>query len=44
MDERKHVHLDANRLGKAVFLPFILQIFLGFRFLTRVPMGKYLPV
>ena len=34
----------ANRLWKALFRQFILQIFFGFRFLTRVPMGKYLPV
>ena len=35
MDERKHVHLVAKRLGK---------IFFGFRFLTRVPMGNYVQV
>ena len=40
MDERKHVHLVAIRLGKALFLPFILHNFLDFDFLTRVPTGE----
>ena len=32
MDERKHGHLVANRLGKALFLPYILQNFWDFDF------------
>ena len=32
MDERKHVHLVANQLGKALCLLFILQIFWDFDF------------
>ena len=32
MHERKHVHLVANRPGRALFLTFILQIFLDFDF------------
>ena len=30
MDERKHVNLVANRLGKALFLSFIFTEFFGF--------------
>ena len=32
MDERKHVHLLANRLGKALNLTYILQNFGDFDF------------
>ena len=34
MDERKHVHLVANRLCKALFFQFILRNFLDFDFNT----------